>query len=263
MKTKNITLSPEAIVAIEGLQHTCGTFSFYTDTLSRLYNHILAQSEEIGMDATETLHTLRALHFLRADLAFIAGRDRTSITYTPATDEETAERVEATFADLQDSNYPKPVDKLDEPREMLADVKRAWQRLNEVQNIISEAITHAQNAGNKYDSVISDLNDVNGDMEAVAARLDAIMAIDPDTFEPKERTYKDKAVGFIARSRDAITLAKELLDDAHDCAERFKEDYPEIYRNIAGTRKLAVNTAESVAQLAFDAQLRLTAENDQ
>ncbi len=103
MKTKNITLSPEAIAAIEGLQHPCGTFSFYTDTLSRLYNYILAQSEEIGMDATETLHTLRALHFLKADLAYIAGRDCTPITYIPATDEETAERVEAAFEGLQDS----------------------------------------------------------------------------------------------------------------------------------------------------------------
>ncbi len=131
MKPKNITLSPEAIVAIEGLQHNCGTYSFYSDTLSRLYNYILAQSDEIGMDDTETLHTLRALHFLKADLAYIAGRDCTPITYTPATDEETTERVEATSEGLQDSEAIHTVDQLDEPREMLADVKRAWQRLNE------------------------------------------------------------------------------------------------------------------------------------
>lgn len=103
MKKKNITLSPEAITAIEGLQHTCGTFQFYIDTLSRLYNYILAQSDEIGMGDTETLHTLRALHFLKIDLACIAGRTRTPITYTPAAEEETAERVEGTFAGFHDS----------------------------------------------------------------------------------------------------------------------------------------------------------------
>lgn len=250
MKTKNITLSPEAIAAIEGLQHPCGTFSFYTDTLSRLYNYILAQSEEIGMDATETLHTLRALHFLRADLAFIAGRDRTPITYTPATDEETAERVEATFDDFQDSNYPKPVDKLDEPREMLADVKRAWQKANELQAVISEAITHGQNAGEKYNSVISDLNDVNGDMEAAAAALDAIMAIDPDNYEPKELTEAEQATRFVQRSRDAITYGKELLDDALDHAVR--ADFKAQSEKISTAKALTAAALNHIEELTTE-----------
>lgn len=111
MKTKNITLSPEAIAAIEGLQHHCGTFSFYSETLSRLYNFILTQSDEIGMDDTETVHTLRALHFLKIDLAYIAGRDRTPITYTPATEEEIAGRVEEMFDEAS-------VDDLDEDTEI-------------------------------------------------------------------------------------------------------------------------------------------------
>lgn len=247
MKTKNITLSPEAITAIEGLQHNCGTYSFYIDTLSRLYNYILAQSDEIGMDDTETLHTLRALHFLKIDLACISGRTRTPITYTPATDEETAKRVEETFEDLQDSNYPAPVDQLDEPREMLADVKRAWQGLNEVQNIISEAITHAQNAGEKYESVISDLADVNGDMEALTASLDAVMAIDPDTYEPKELTEADKAAMFVLRSRDALNYGKELLDDALDHAVR--DDYKALSRMVSSARELTATAVNAVAEL--------------
>ncbi len=255
MKPKNIALSPEAIVAIEGLQHNCGTYSFYSDTLSRLYNYILAQSEEIGMDDTETLHTLRALHFLKADLAYIAGRDCTPITYTPATDEETAERVEATFADFQDSNYPKPLDKLDEPREMLADVKRAWQGLNEVQNIISEAITHAQNAGDKYDSVISDLADVNGDMEALTASLDAVMAIDPDTYEPKKLTYAGMAANNILRALDAITAAKEYLDDAVDQSARSEEISDTSRRHIKSARGLTEKAGFEVAMLKTEANI--------
>lgn len=256
MKTKNITLSPEAITAIEGLQHNCGTYSFYIDTLSRLYNYILAQSDEIGMDDTETLHTLRALHFLKIDLACISGRTRTPITHIPATDEETAERVEGTFEDLQDSNYPAPVDKLDEPREMLADVKRAWQHLSEVQTIVSEAIIHAQNAGSKYNFVINDLNDVNGDTEAIAAALDAIMAIDPDTYEPREPTYMEKTAQSILRSLDAITAAKEYLDDAVDQAARSEAISDKARLLIESARELTNNTAKAVAVLA-------TGENEQ
>ncbi len=256
MKTKNIPLSPEAITAIEGLQHNCGTFQFYIDTLSRLYNYILTQSYEIGMDDTETIHTLRALHFLKIDLACIAGRTRTPITYTPATDEETAERVEGTFAGFQDSDDPAPVDKLDEPREMLADVKRAWQRLNEVQTIVSEAIIHAQNAGSKYNSVISDLNDVNGDTEAIVAALDAIMAIDPDTYEPREPTYTEKAAQSILRSLDAITAVKEYLDDAVDQAARSEVITDKMRLLIESARELTNNTVKAVAVLT-------TGENEQ
>lgn len=250
MKTKNITLSPEAITAIEGLQHNCGTYSFYIDTLSRLYNYILAQSDEIGMDDTETLHTLRALHFLKIDLACISGRTRTPITHTPATDEETAERVEETFEDLQDSDDPAPVDKLDEPREMLADVKRAWQKIFELQTVISEAITHAQNAGEKYKSVISDLADINVDLDNSVAALDAIMAIDPDTYEPREPTYMEKTVKSLLRSLDAITAAKEYLDDAVDQAARSEEISDTMRLLIESARELTNNTVKEVAVLA-------------
>ena len=250
MKTKNIALSPEAITAIEGLQHSCGTYSFYTDTLSRLYNFILTQSEEIGMDDTETLHTLRSLHFLKADLAYIAGRDRTPTTYTPAT-EEAAERVEATFEDFQDSNGPGPVDKLDEPREMLADVKRAWQRVNEAQNIISEAIIHAQNAGDKYESVIYDLADVNGDMEALTASLDAVMAIDPDPYEPKELTYADKAERNILRALDTIAAVKEHIDDALDQAQHSTEIDNSARNSIKWAQGLTAAAAGAIAELSI------------
>lgn len=121
MKTKNITLSAEAVAAIEGLQNSCGTYDYYASTLSRLFNYVLAQSDEIGMDDTEAIATLRVLQSLKTDLAYIAGRDRTPITHTLATADETAERVENTFADLQDSGEDTPGDNLDENISQLAD----------------------------------------------------------------------------------------------------------------------------------------------
>ena len=97
METKNIALTPEALAAIEALQHNNGTYTFYNDTLTRLFNFILNQSDEIGMSDTEAIHTLRALLYMREDLACIANRRQTPATDIPDT-EETAEKVETTFA---------------------------------------------------------------------------------------------------------------------------------------------------------------------
>lgn len=124
------------------------------------------------------------------------------------------------FSDHGDSADGVPGDKLDEPREMLHDVKVAWQKINQLQVVISEAITHATNAGEKYDSVISDLNDANQDLELVAANLDAITAINPDTYEPKKPTAAEKAATFLQRAAEAISYGEELFIDAVDYAKR-------------------------------------------
>ena len=73
MSTTSITLSPEATKAIQALQHPCGTYEYYSKTLSRLFTFILNFSDEIGMSNNEAMDTLRALHALRADIADIAG----------------------------------------------------------------------------------------------------------------------------------------------------------------------------------------------
>lgn len=213
----NINLSAEASRAIEALRHKNGTFNYYRNTLSRLHTYILHQSDEIGMSDTETLHTLRVLDAISSDLAALAGPAATGMT-APDTPEEIAERVESVFTDeIHDSKY---LEKLDEPREMLHDVNVAWNTLNQLQVVIFEAITHGRNAGEKYDSVISDLNDIICDLETSGALLDAIMAIDPDKYEPKEQTYAEKAAAFLERATDAVSYGKEALIDAVDYAKR-------------------------------------------
>lgn len=74
METKNIALTPEALVVIEALQHNKGTFTFYANALKRLFNFVLDQSDEIGMSDTEAINTLRALQYIREDLVTIANR---------------------------------------------------------------------------------------------------------------------------------------------------------------------------------------------
>lgn len=262
MDVKNITITPEAVAAIERLQHNCGTYEFYNATLTRLFNFVLDQSDEIGMDDTEAIHTLRVLQYLKEDLAQISNKARTPIIHT------TEEKVESTFAgvslaEVEERNQtPERTasgDQLDEPREMLADVKRAWHRVNELQGVISEAITHAQNAGEKYNSVISDLADVNGDMEATAATLDAIMAIDPDNYEPKELTEAEKAAQFVQRSRDALTYGKELLNDALDRATR--ADLKAVSEKVSTAKALTKAALNHIADLT--AELNALPEEDE
>lgn len=251
MDVKNITITPEAVAAIERLQHHCGTYEFYNATLTRLFNFVLDQSDEIGMDNTEAIHTLRVLQYLKEDLAQFSNKARTTINHT------IEEKVESTFAGVslaetearnQTTGHPAPGDQLDEPREMLADVKRAWQKVNELQTVISEAITHAQNAGEKYESVIYDLADINGDLETTAAALDAVMAIDPDNYEPQEPTKAETAALYIKRSSEVITFGKELLDDALDHAVR--DDYKALAKMVSAARELTVTAAKAVAELA-------------
>lgn len=259
METKNIAHTPEALVVIEALQHNNGTYTFYTNALKRLFNFVLDQSDEIGMSDTEAINTLRALQYIREDLATIANRQAQTPT-APAT-EETADKVETAFegVSLPSQPHPAPVDQLDEPREMLADVKRAWERVNQLQGVISEAITHAKNAGEKYESVISDLNDVNVDMETAAAVLDAIMAIDPDNYEPKELTEAEEAAQFVKRSSDALTYGKELLDDALDRATR--ADLKAVSEKVSTAKALTKAALNHIADLT--AELNALPEEDE
>lgn len=68
----NIKLTPEAIKAIQALQHPRGTYQFYRSHLDRLFFYILDNSDEIGMSDNEAMGTLRALNAIRADIADIA-----------------------------------------------------------------------------------------------------------------------------------------------------------------------------------------------
>lgn len=65
------TNSPSAN-AIIALTHPAGSAKFYTDTLSRLFNAVLYNQDDLGMSDTEAIETLRALALLKADIEAIA-----------------------------------------------------------------------------------------------------------------------------------------------------------------------------------------------
>jgi hypothetical protein len=74
METEKISLTDEAIRAIESLQHHAGVANFYIDTLAKLNNYILHMSEEMGMSDNEAMSTLRALHMLALDIQALSIR---------------------------------------------------------------------------------------------------------------------------------------------------------------------------------------------
>lgn len=128
----NINLTPDAVKAIQALQHPCGTYQFYRAHLDRLFNYILNNSDEIGMSDNEAMHTLRALNALRADIADIAG--------SPAQLNESVDP----FDSITLTAAP---DELDEAKETAADLLRAYEYIKRVQPIIEEAGEHAKRAG--------------------------------------------------------------------------------------------------------------------
>lgn len=87
MTTNSIALNTEATRAIEALQSPAGTSSMYIETLNRISNYILHQSEEMGMSDTEAISTLRVLDMITLDIRAIAHPDE-------ADDQPTAEETE-------------------------------------------------------------------------------------------------------------------------------------------------------------------------
>lgn len=158
MKKQNISLTPHALQAIEALQHSNGTYRFYADTLTRLFNHVLQQSDEIGMDATEALDTLRALHFLKSDLRHIAERAGTESNVS--TSDDLDDRVESVFSsddDTSDSGAQAPGDQLDE-EEVMTDMVTTVDKLKAAREILREATELAAGTAAK-DSVKRRLSD--------------------------------------------------------------------------------------------------------
>ncbi len=186
----NIKLCPEAEQAIEALRHSAGTHEVYRNTLTRIFNHVLHAAEDLGMDDLEALETLRALDMIRRDLAALA----TTPAEDNEADEETDDKDDIDFALTEAIRKQSdiPGDQLDEPREMLDDVNRGFFALQRATEIIEEAALRASHADEKYRAVCEDLNDICENLSLQGARLDAIMAIDPETFEPTPVTDDSK-----------------------------------------------------------------------
>lgn len=71
MELRINTESPAAR-AIIAMAHAAGTAEIYLNTLSRLSNAVLFNQDDMGMDDTETIDTLRTLSLLRNDIQDIA-----------------------------------------------------------------------------------------------------------------------------------------------------------------------------------------------
>lgn len=67
-----INSDSRAAYVLINLVHKEGTAKFYINTLTRLFNAVLYNQEDLGMDDTEAIETLRTLALLRADIKDLA-----------------------------------------------------------------------------------------------------------------------------------------------------------------------------------------------
>ncbi len=167
----NIILSDGATQVIRNLQHSCGTFGYYDDTLTGLFNYILDQSDEIGMDDMEALHALRVLNALKADLRLLAGRG--ADTPESVTSEEVAARVEATFENIGMPEKPEKNDEETALEKVDAYVKNAKQSLR-------DALLQLDNALDLVHGVPLDGNIIS--MQADLTRLRLLLT--EEVFDP-------------------------------------------------------------------------------
>lgn len=95
-----IRVSGEATQAIKALQHPSGTYTFYKNTLDRLFAGILHNSDELGFSDMEAMETLRALDCIRRDLAAIAAPIKQDSLDSDSQD-EILEKIEGAFGEIQ------------------------------------------------------------------------------------------------------------------------------------------------------------------
>jgi hypothetical protein len=68
----NFTLSQKAQDVIANLQHNNGVYNIYSEQLTKVFNILLYQGDEIDMPGDEALEALRTIGMIREDLAALA-----------------------------------------------------------------------------------------------------------------------------------------------------------------------------------------------
>lgn len=72
MEEITIKLSAATARTLTGIVHSVGIADLYIDTLNRLFNAVLYNQDDLGMDDTEAVDTLRTLGMLTSDIRTIA-----------------------------------------------------------------------------------------------------------------------------------------------------------------------------------------------
>lgn len=72
MEEITIKLSPDTARTLTGIVHSVGIAELYVNTLKRLFNAVLYNQDDLGMDDTEAVDILRTLGMLTTDIRTIA-----------------------------------------------------------------------------------------------------------------------------------------------------------------------------------------------
>ncbi len=163
----NINLTPDAVKAIQALQHPCGTYQFYRTHLDRLFNYILNNSDEIGMSDNEAMHTLRALNALRADIADIAG--------SPAPLNEPVDPFDSITLTAAPERLDCDANEIPTFEEVTTAFKEAWESLNTARYAIFRLLHFSEVAEN-----VEELRNLPEHIERAMVKIGEIRKLEAD-----------------------------------------------------------------------------------
>lgn len=163
----NINLTPDAVKAIQALQHPCGTYQFYRAHLDRLFNYILNYSDEIGMSDNEAMHTLRALNALRSDIADIAG--------SPAPLNEPVDPFDSITLTAAPERLDCDANEIPTFEEVTTAFKEAWESLNTARYAIFRLLHFSEVAEN-----VEELRNLPEHIERAIVKIGEIRKLEAD-----------------------------------------------------------------------------------
>lgn len=238
MELRINTESPAAR-AIIAIAHAAGTAEIYINTLSRLSNAILFNQDDMGMDDTETIDTLRALSLLRLDIQDIASDKTIAGILEHADNYHDAKNIAVIAYDhdfTQGNNFRDPAS------ETIATLKG-------IAAVMGEYYRNKKDQG-------GDVLEILDDVEVLIDRLEnevewfAACAENPDYADGVTGAPLIRSLSYLARSKAVHSF--EYLEEIQDRMTR--EGYPaekiaEISEAIKQQKKAAEILDRTLAEL--------------
>lgn len=221
-----IKINDKAARAIAGIAHNAGTAEMYVNTLSRLFNAVLYNQDDLGMDDTEAITTLQTLGLLRSDIEDIAESGLRQFPFEPAI---TVEKVDFGPVDLtgDDDQDSAPVD----PWRLALDA------LREAADLLGQ---HP-----KDDSLAADIVELLEDMAKMRDRLESLA---------EWKAANERYPEFAANNFDAEKLRAFLCVANHKAVGLM-----EMVNDIVGDMQRMERNKTEIAEIREAADLALHA----
>lgn len=194
-----INTESRAAHAIVALTHKAGTSEIYLNTLQRLINAALFNQDDLGMDDTEALDTVRVLSLLKSDISDIAAAT------------ELGKQIRAAWTHTDAEGNTNTVEKRDPYNTAMAALALAVGSLGEITPVSGDH-------GTDIIEVIEEINTAANRLTNTAAYAAAYA--ENTSHNPDELNAAERARMFTGTAYYNAISAAELMTDALDSLER-------------------------------------------